>query len=64
MVALEDREEYMRLWEQLEALWDAGQGESDEAEVIRVQMDTPWKRLTPADLDALRAYWRGRESAS
>ena len=49
-------EEYLRLWDELEHLWDTGRGESDEAHALRDRMDAPWRRMTGADRDALTRH--------
>lgn len=41
----DDEREYRRLAAELDALSDAGRGDSPEAEAIRDRMDGPWRRM-------------------
>jgi hypothetical protein len=50
----EAKETYRTLWEQLNALIDADQGESEEAEAIRDQMDNPWRAMTQEERNEVK----------
>ena len=49
------REQSEALLRQLHALIAAGQGDSDEADVIRDQTDEPWNAMTEAERNEIRA---------
>jgi hypothetical protein len=53
-VSAEALARYRELAARLEALWQAGLGESEEAEALRNQMDPVWSALTEAEHDLLR----------
>lgn len=46
--------EYERLNERLQCLVASDQGESEEADKLRDQMDEPWSHLTPEEIATLQ----------
>lgn len=39
-------DEYLTLWNELDALCQAGDGETPEADALRDRMDHPWRAMT------------------
>jgi hypothetical protein len=47
---------YIDLWNQLDALWRDGKGESKEADDLRDKMDGPWRALSGEEIPKVHAY--------
>ncbi len=47
--------EYESLLRRLHALDRSGKNESDEADLLREQMEAPWVRMTPAERQMMNA---------
>jgi hypothetical protein len=56
-------EAYLRLSDELDALWGAGLGDSPEADELRDRMAGPWYALTAADHEELRKALAERTKA-
>lgn len=53
MMAVDWFSEYLRLLTQLHELIAQGRGDSDEADIIRDQMDGPWYQLDRRQIESL-----------
>jgi hypothetical protein len=55
-------EAYMALWVQLDEMWEAGLGESSEADALRDRMEGPWYALTEQDREEVERALAKREA--
>lgn len=51
----ETQQHYVSQWEELDAMCEAGRGETDEADALRDEMDPFWRDATTADVRAVHA---------
>ncbi len=47
-------ETYVVLWDELNALWRTGKGETEESDLLRDRMDGPWNEMSVDDRKRFR----------
>lgn len=57
-------QEYQRLWDELDALWDDGQGESPQADALRSKMNPLWYAMTTTDLEEFKTHAQSKDQVA